>query len=83
MEKIPATAAAAPATASAGRGGWVRSSSRLWGVSSVRGRARERRPVRRFRLRFLLPVFVRARSRARGVPRYWVGVWGGGDRASL
>lgn len=83
MEKIPATAAAAPAAASASRGGWVRSSSRLWGVPRVWRRARERRLVRRFGVCFLLPVLVRARSRARGVPRDGFGVWGGGDRASL
>lgn len=83
MEKIPVAAATAPPAASASRGRRVRSSSGLWGVPCVRGRARKRHPVRPFWLRVLLPVFVRTRSGARGVPSYRVGVWGGGDRSSF
>lgn len=74
MEKIPASPAAPPPAAPAGCAGGVRSSGRLGGVSGVRRGAGESGPVRRIRFRFLLPVLVSARTRARRVS---------GDRISV
>lgn len=83
MEKITATAPTAPTTAPTSRTRRVRGPARLGGVSIVRQGAGEPSPVRRVWVCVLLPVFVGARSRARGVSRDRVSMRGRWRRATF
>lgn len=74
MEGGTAAAAPSPAAAPAAGGRRVRSPRRLGSVSGMRGCPRQPSPVRRFWVRFLLPLSVGTRSRARRVSRDGVGV---------
>lgn len=74
MEKFTAPAPAASTTAPTSRARRVRGSDRFWGVSIVRQGTGEPSLVRRVWVCVLLPVFVGARSRARGMSRDGVGM---------
>ena len=83
MEEITASAPTASTTASPSRARRVRGSDRLGGVSVVRQGKGEPSPVRRVWVCVLLPVFVGAHSRARGMPRDGVGMWRRWRRATF
>ena len=74
VEKITVAPPPASATAPASRASRVRGTDRLGGVSIVRQGTCEFSPMRGVWVRVLLSVFVRARSRARGMSRYGVGM---------
>lgn len=83
MEEIPAAATAAAAAAPTSRAGRLWNPGRFGGVSRVWWGTREPGPVRLVWVRFLLPLFVGTRARARRMPRDRAGLRGGWRRATL